>query len=264
MRFDPQRWNDANPRDGADVGYPGAEARAHLREYLRLLDGQLDGARMGRLSPTWRHDIWCWARVFPLGFNCFDALSALRTDASRESLPEAVLTACVMSLPLEDRIQHVLTAKASGVDLLATCAWFDVADLPAATWEPHRAGGDWYAALDAWRSDKLRVLDLLNQTQNRADKDCASDGAGAERDLIEASYLAGIAAATGTDNQWEDWLVERTYQWADQDQADRYRLALLDVDRWALVNRASPVNGPYLAFPQLPPLPGPIPHYWTA
>lgn len=85
-----------------------------------------------------------------------------------------------------------------------------------------------------------------------------------QRDLIEASYLAGLASGTGTDNGWQDWLTGRTYQWADKGQAERYRLALLDPDRWAVIDRDDQRADPYGIDTQLPSLPGPIPEYWTS
>ena len=259
MRFDPQTigsgWDAAEQLS--------SDARPHLHGYLRMLDGQLRGARTGRLSPTWRHGMASFARFFPPGVATDDPLRAVCQPTPTPAMfVDPVLTGCLMRLPAAERQEHIISAKVAGVDLLAACAWFDVAELPFAAWEPHQAAGDWRAALDAWYRDKLRVHDLV-QRARRHDADGLASDAGMQRDLIEASYLAGLASGTGTDNEWQDWLTGRTYQWADKGQAERYRLSLLDPDRWAVIDRDDQPADPYGIDTQLPSLPGPIPEYWT-
>lgn len=126
VRFDPQTIGDG--RDAAEQ--LTGDARPHLHEYLRMLDGQLRGARAGRLSPTWRHGMASFARFFPPGLAIDDPLRAVcQPTPTPAMLVDPVLTGCLMKLPAAERKEHIISAKVAGVDLLAACAWFDVAEL---------------------------------------------------------------------------------------------------------------------------------------
>lgn len=243
----------------------------------------LAAARIGQLSPTWRHDRReSIIRVSPPRYHpplpiptelptpgrlqTFDLLP-LRPPPPITQWPHAALSQCLLSMPEVLRGNVIRDAQASGVDATAVCAELDAAAIASAAWEPSAACGDWRAALDAWYRASLEVHDRWARTRTRT-------GAGPSfdftflRDLLGVSYHAGIDSQTGGDT-WKDWLSECVDQWADQGLARIYRLAMLDYDApyWGEV---SPPDDPYRgAFSNTIPnvisrLPlHALPEYWT-
>ncbi|MDA3660412.1 hypothetical protein [Mycobacterium xenopi] len=113
-------------------------------------------------------------------------------------------------------------AAEMGVDLVKVCAELDVANVPAAQWEPYRAEGNWRAALDAWYVDAVSVLDGYRSLKPCPERDIP------DRDILEVSYRLGIEAGSSRNTGWRDWLADRLPHWPDKHLADQYRLTLLD------------------------------------
>ncbi|WP_193606159.1 hypothetical protein [Mycobacteroides abscessus] len=153
---------------------------------------------------------------------------------------------------------------------LSFCARVDVAAAPRQDWEPDAADGDWRRALVSWYLAALRVHECRVQglryarDEHRVEK---SADLAVDRDLLEASYRAGLAAGEGADNGWRDWLVDRTRRWRDQGRAAAVRVMLLDFEasigtepiesRWDDVFRGVRAPSP------LPSLPVQLPAYWA-
>nr|WP_181407302.1 hypothetical protein [Mycobacterium celatum] len=113
-------------------------------------------------------------------------------------------------------------AAEMGVDLVKVCAELDVANVPAAQWEPYRPEGNWRAALDAWYVDAGKRPRRLPQPQTMPG--ARHTGPRHSRSLIPSRHRAGSSRNTG----WRDWLADRLPHWPDKHLADQYRLTLLD------------------------------------
>jgi hypothetical protein len=172
----------------------------HGALYSSTLRDQLDRARRGLLSADWRDDLATRSRMPAKGHLCL--LQRERDERGDIGAPE-----------------------------LRRCAWLDVAHLEAASWEPHAAGGDWRAALDAWYTASMNAFEEHVLSVMHASGKFCSIGLSElifRRDLLKASYRAGIAAGTGEDNGWRDWIATRSAERWEPDRAECYRMAMLD------------------------------------
>lgn len=129
----------------------------------------------------------------------------------------------------------------------------EIANWPRRPWEPHAAGGDWRAALEAWYHDELALQDTYEgfgreqlvtpeATETawwRREQHC--------RDWIGASYRAGLAAG-GDPVDWVAWYQQRIRLREETDPA-RIRSRDRDADD---VPHLRPT--PWLAH---------LPDYWT-
>ncbi|EUA17578.1 hypothetical protein I553_10670 [Mycobacterium xenopi 4042] len=131
-------------------------------------------------------------------------------------------------MPVEARVRRWRRYRTGE---LRRCAQLDVAHLEAALWEPYAAAGDWRSALDAWCSASIDafqeyVLQVV-ATSGRC-RGIDLHELVFRRDMLEASYRAGIAAGTGEDNGWREWLATRAAERWEPDRAECYRMAMLD------------------------------------
>jgi hypothetical protein len=114
---------------------------------------------------------------------------------------------------------------------LCRCAKLDVGQLEAALWEPYAAGGDWRAALDAWYAASMNAYAsyvlVVVKTSGRF-RGIDRYELVFRRDMLEASYRAGLAAGTSEDNGWRDWLATRSAERWEPDRAECYQMAMLD------------------------------------
>lgn len=232
--------------------------RLHFEVYLDVLDSCLAAARRGQLSPMWRYENEV-SRTNPI------AARSTPTHDGRAHM-RAVKVAEVECLTRSDAIDFV-----PDVFSLLFCARLDVAAAPRQDWEPGVADGDWRRALLSWYQAGLRLYELrvegLRYQSCDEDRDEKHAQLVVDRDLLEASYRAGLAAGEGADNGWRDWLVERTRRWRDQGSAVAVRVMLLDFEtpagtkpmesRWDDVFRGVRTPSP------LPSLPVGLPSYWT-
>lgn len=154
---------------------------------------------------------------------------------------------------------------------LRFCARLDLVAEPRQDWEPGAAEGDWRRALLSWYQAALRVhehrVEGLRHPSHEEDRDDKRAQLAVDRDLLEASYRAGLADGEGTGNGWRDWLADRTCLWRDQDRAATVQLMLLDFEtpagtkpmesRWDDVFRGVQTVSP------LPSQPVQLPTYWT-
>jgi hypothetical protein len=172
----------------------------HGALYSSTLREQLDHARRGLLSAEWRDQLATRSRLPAAGHLCL--LKRERGDRGDIGLAE-----------------------------LRRCAWLDVAHLEAALWEPYAVGGDWRAALDAWYTASMNAFEeYVLSLVHASGRSCGIDLSELifRRDMLEASYRAGIAAGTGKDNGWRDWLATRSAERWEPDRAECYRMAMLD------------------------------------
>ncbi|MEN4476591.1 hypothetical protein [Mycolicibacterium cosmeticum] len=253
MRFDIEsaRWLSGD--DLASIVY-----RRHFEAYLNALDSCLRAARIGQLSPMWRYEDQM-SRPNPLG-------AAAPSRHEGRAHVRAVKVAEVECLTCSDAIDFI-----PDVFSLGFCARLDVAAAPRQDWEPGVADGDWRRALLSWYQAALRVHEHRVEGLRYQSWDEDRDGKRAQlvvdRDLLEASYRAGLAVGEGADNGWREWLVERTRRWRDQGRAVAVRVMLLDFEtpagtkpiesRWDDVFRGVRTPSP------LPSLPVGLPAYWT-
>jgi hypothetical protein len=172
----------------------------HGALYSSTLREQLDHARQGLLSIDWRDELAIRSRLPTAGHLCL-------LKRERGDLGEI------------------------GTSELRRCAWLDVAHLDAALWEPYAVGGDWRAALDAWYAASMDAFEEHLLTVVHASGRFCGVGLSElifRRDMIEASYRAGIAAGAGKDNGWRDWLATRSAERWEPERADCYRMAMLE------------------------------------
>ncbi|MBS1691190.1 MAG: hypothetical protein JST91_03010 [Actinobacteria bacterium] len=254
MRFDIESagWESAGDDRCSIVN------RLHFHAYLDALDSCLKAARTGQLTPMWRHEDEM-LRPNPIG-----ALSTSTHDGRAHT--RAVKVAEVECLTRSGAIDFI-----PDVFSLSFCACLDVAAAPRQDWEPGVVDGDWRRALLSWYRAALRVhehrVEGLRHPSHEEDRDEKRAQLAVDRDLLEASYRAGLAAGEGADNGWRDWLADRTCRWRDQDRAETVRVMLLDFETpsgtkpietdWADVFRGVPTVSPLAS------LPVQLPTYWT-
>lgn len=232
----------------------------HFHAYLDVLDRRLAAARSGSLSPLWRYEDEVHRP------NPIFALSPA-TGAAHVYAVKTMSRECVMHSEAIDFIPDRMS--------LAYCARLDVAAVPRQDWEPFSARGDWRRALDSWYECALRVhqhrVDGV-QLLTHDDPEWARARLAENRDLLDASYRAGLAEGMGTDNGWREWLAERTCYWRDEKRATSIRLVLLDFETPegttpTETNSAEYNRDPYRVAPapvtSLESLDVALPAYWT-
>lgn len=244
---------------GSPAGdHPSVVNRLHFEVYLDALDSCLGAARRGQLSPMWRYENEV-SRTNPI------AARSTSTHDGRAHM-RAVKVAEVECLTRSAAIDFI-----PDVFSLLLCARLDLAAAPRQDWEPGAADGDWRRALLSWYQAGLRVhehrVEGLRYSRREEDRDEKLAQLVVDRDLLEASYRAGLAAGEGADNGWREWLVERTPRWRDEGSAAAVRVMLLDFEtpagtkpiesRWDDVFRGVRTPSP------LPSLPVELPAYWT-
>ncbi|ORW11048.1 MULTISPECIES: hypothetical protein [Mycobacterium] len=107
----------------------------------------------------------------------------------------------------------------------------EVANLPDADWEPDMKVG-WRASLEAWHTASKKCLDDMDELEKhtRAESgkpvDDITERYAMERDLLTASYRAGLTAG-GVVSDWYEWLLKRVKQWPDTNRRDS-QLAEMD------------------------------------
>lgn len=135
-----------------------------------LMRGLLDAARAGILSRDWREDHWL-------------IRSELEAAATASSVEQADARSLVVH---------------------------EIVTMPVQAWEPHASGGEWRMALEAWyharRDAEWRQLAQWRESLPPAWQEAATPptwGWQSERDELEASYQAGLAA--GGDLAGKGW-----------------------------------------------------------
>ncbi|MGB0878839.1 MAG: hypothetical protein ACPGXI_17520 [Mycobacterium sp.] len=138
----------------------------------------LSSARAGTLAQNWREHLTI-------------------DTAGRDEIRRAVLG--------DSAAKSVNRTQSADADTLAV---HEMAMMPIRPWEPHAAGGDWRAALEAWYADTL-ALDEYRVGSFGGGLDDSFSGARDAMEIIRnlwtASYRAGLAAG-GEDNDWLAWL----------------------------------------------------------
>jgi hypothetical protein len=119
----------------------------------------------------------------------------------------AVLEAAAEPVPdIDDRHQQLRIQAAE-----------EIANLPNADWEPDMRVG-WRDSLEAWYAATKQCLDDIDDAQRLLHREAGLSTEAAEansamdRDLVTASYRAGLTAA-GLVSDWYDWLHGRVLGW---------------------------------------------------
>lgn len=139
----------------------------------------------------------------------------------RESIPATLSESeAVPSVDNGDVYAHVI------------CAARDLTELPPQQWEPHN-GGHWRIALECWFDAMKRCLTVAERADERLrevlPKAEIPSQAAMERDLVVASYRAGLTAGGLDLPDWHQWLIERVDAWPDA-QRRVYQLDLMTLE----------------------------------
>ena len=138
-----------------------------------------------------------------------------------------------------------LLAMSSGYQLYSdmdTLLLTELQSVPHGDWEPNRGVG-WRRSLDSWLATSNNALDqyrplnhvltdslsaaTLGQPQALQVQLHHQFTAAFERDMIEASYKAGLCAG-GEQLDWRGWLRQRATRWPDVPAAEKFLVALHD------------------------------------
>lgn len=229
-----------------------ADARtAHAQRYNDTLRNQLNAARRGWLSPTWRDNLIRSTLTNPPrsgprpnpDTTCHQPLTQTQARQPQPPTPPhpasldvgAAAHKCLMNQRDTDHD----TDPPTGTNYIPiwACADLDVANISPAAWEPYATNGDWRTALDAWYTASIDAFEdyalRFNHHTKPDEFDTNNDllikkgiDLQAWRDELEASYRAGIAAGTHITSEWTNWFADRIKQRRNPQQPPHYRLLL--------------------------------------